>query len=80
MTPVLYVKTGCPYCRAAMDYLDQRGIAYEKIDVRGSDKGMRKLQEVSGQTKTPTLDWNGEVLADFGTEQLEEFLREHAKA
>ena len=80
MTATLYVKSGCPYCKAATDYLDGNNISYEKIDVRGSDKGMKKLQEISGQTKTPTLDWDGKVLADFGVEQLEEFLREKAKA
>lgn len=78
MTPILYVKTGCPYCKAAMDYLDQRQVAYEKIDVRGNDSQMKKLQELSGQTKTPTLDWDGDVLADFGTEELEPFLKERA--
>lgn len=77
MTPILYVKSGCPYCKAAMDYLDQRQIGYEKVDVRGSDSEMKKLQELSGQTKTPTLDWNGELLADFGVEELEEFLESH---
>jgi glutaredoxin len=80
MTPVLYVKTGCPYCRAATEYLDERGVAYETVDVRGSDKGMRKLQEISGQMKTPTLQWNGDVLADFGVDQLEEFLKERQQS
>jgi len=76
MKPILYVKAGCPYCKAALDYLDQRKIGYEKVEVRGSDKEMKKLQELSGQTKTPTLDWNGDVLADFGTDQLDEFLKD----
>lgn len=77
MTPILYVKTGCPYCKAAMDYLDGNQITYEKVDVRGSDSKMKKLQELSGQTKTPTLDWDGDVLADFGVEELETFLKDH---
>jgi glutaredoxin 3 len=80
MTPILYVKTGCPYCKAAMDYLDERQIAYEKVDVRGSDSKMKKLQEISGQTKTPTMDWDGDVLADFGTEQLDDYLKKHQAA
>ncbi len=80
MTPILYVKMGCPYCKAAMDYLDERGIGYEKVDVRGDDAQMKKLQDLSGQTKTPTMDWNGEVLADFGTDELEEFLRDKVAA
>lgn len=78
--PILYVKTGCPYCAAAIEYLDQNKIGYEKIDVRAKPEMMKKLQEVSGQQKTPTLDWNGEVLADFGVDQLEEFLRQHQPA
>lgn len=80
MTPTLYVKTGCPYCKAAMDYLDENKIAYEKVDVRGSDEGMQKLEEISGQTKTPTLDWDGEVLADFGVDELEEFVADRANS
>lgn len=79
MTPTLYIKMGCPYCKAAMDYLDGNKISYEKVDVRGDDAAMKKLQEISGQTKTPTLDWNGEVLADFGVEQLEEFLAQRTR-
>ena len=77
MTPTLYVKNGCPYCKAAKDYLDGHKIAYEEVDVCGSDSKMKKLQELSGQTKTPTLDWNGEVLADFGVEELRDFLKTH---
>ena len=80
MTPILYVKTGCPYCKAAMDDLDERQVQYEKVDVRGSDSGMQKLQQISGQTKTPTMDWDGDVLADFGTEELDGFLAKHAAA
>jgi glutaredoxin 3 len=73
-TPILYVKAGCPFCAAAMDYLDQQGIVYEQIDVRGDEEGMRKLKELSGQTRTPTLVWDGKVLANFGTDELEKFL------
>ena len=80
MTPTLYVKNGCPYCKAATDYLDQHQIPYEPVDVRGSDAKMKKLQEISGQTKTPTMDWNGEVLADFGTDELEQFLKDKVAA
>lgn len=72
--PILYVKRGCPYCAAAMDYLDQHEITYKKIDVRGNPAGMEELKRISGQTKTPTLVLNGNVLADFEISQLERFL------
>jgi len=79
-TPTLYVKRGCPYCKAATNYLDQHKIAYEAVEVRGDPGQMQELQELSGQTKTPTLVWNGDVLADFGTEELASFVSAHNAA
>lgn len=73
-TPTLYVKRGCPYCRAAMNYLDREGIRYEQLEVRGQPDVLEKLEQVSHQTQTPTLVWNGDVLANFGTEELAQFL------
>lgn len=74
--PQLYVKTGCPWCAEAMAFLDRHGIAYEKITVTGNARAMKKMMELSGQSKAPTLDWHGEVLADFGAAELEPFLRQ----
>lgn len=78
MTPTLYVKNGCPYCKAAMEHLDKRQIEYDTVDVRTDEAAMNKLQKISGQSKTPTLDWDGDILADFGTEELDPFLKKHA--
>lgn len=78
MTPTLYVKTGCPYCKAAKDFLDEHKIDFSEVDVRSDEAGMEKLRALSGQTKTPTLDWDGKVLADFGVEELEKFLKDRA--
>jgi glutaredoxin 3 len=72
--PILYVKRGCPYCSAAIHALDERGLKYEKVEVRRNPAAMQTLQAISGQTKTPTLVWGEQVLADFGVEQLDSFL------
>jgi glutaredoxin 3 len=75
-TPILYVKRGCPYCKAAKDYLDQKQIDYQEIEVRSDPAQMQKLEEISSQSKTPTLVWDGEVLANFGVEELKPFVAE----
>ena len=69
--PLLQGGDGLP--RSARDRLRESRRAWQRL-------GMKKLQELSGQTKTPTMDWNGEVLADFGTDELEEFLRDKVAA
>lgn len=75
MTPILYVKTGCPWCDEVTDYLDAKKIAYRQIVVSGNREAMQAMIDLSGQSKAPTLDWDGEVLADFGVDELVPFLK-----
>jgi len=58
-----------------MEYLDSRDIAYKKVIVSDNPDAMQELIDLSGQSKTPTMDWNGEVLADFGVDELVPFLK-----
>ncbi len=76
--PVLYLKTGCPWCSAAVEYLARHAIAYRSVTVTGNPSAMQELAEISGQTKAPTMSFQGDVLADFGVEELEPFLKKHA--
>ncbi len=76
--PFLYVKSGCPWCAEAEAYLKQHGIAYGKTDVRSDKAAFEEMNRLSGQTKTPTMRWGDEILADFGAEELDVFLRERS--
>jgi glutaredoxin 3 len=71
---ILYVKNGCPWCIEVEQYLDQHQIEVERVVVSGNAKAMAEMVSLSGQSKAPTLDWEGEVLADFGVEELVPFL------
>jgi glutaredoxin 3 len=73
--PKLYVKTGCPWCEEAIDYLDRAGIDYQKIIVTGNAAAMHDMVDLSGQSKAPVLFWEGSVLADFGVDELIPFLK-----
>jgi glutaredoxin 3 len=73
--PVLYIKPGCPWCDDVVAWLDQRKIEVETIVVSGNREAMAEMVALSGQSKAPTLDWNGDVLADFGVEELIPFLK-----
>lgn len=73
----LYVKTWCPWCVTAQDYLDRRGYKYELIDVEADPADYAEMIKISGQRRTPTLDVEGTILPDFGPDELEVFLRKH---
>lgn len=73
--PILYIKPGCPWCHEVTDYLTKHAIAYREIDVMAEGAGFVEMQRKSGQSRVPTLDWNGQILADFGVVELVPFLR-----
>jgi glutaredoxin 3 len=73
--PLLYLKPGCPWCDEVVDFLERHRIPVEKVIVSGDPEAMREMVELSGQTRAPTMDWHGEVLADFGVEELVPFLQ-----
>ena len=72
--PTFYVKTGCPWCTEARAVLDAAQVHYREVDVSRDPAAFQTMRELSGQTYVPVLDWNGEVLADFGAAELKPFL------
>ncbi len=72
--PVLYTKIACPWCAEAREVLARRGIGYDERVVTTDAAAFAEMLRLSGQTKAPVLDWSGEILADFGADELEPFL------
>lgn len=71
---VLYLKNGCPWCTEVTEYLKRKGIEVSKKIVSGDKAAMDEMVQISGQSKAPTMIWDGEVLADFGVDELVPFL------
>lgn len=75
----LYVKTWCPWCVAAQEWLDARGYRYALVDVEAAAADYQEMIRLSGQRRTPTLvTGDGLVLPDFGPEELATFLQKHS--
>lgn len=56
-----------------MRWLDERGLDYERIDVIADESAFDEMIRLSGQDLAPVIDVDGEILADFGPDQLAEF-------
>jgi glutaredoxin len=70
----LFSREWCSWCVDAKEYLTQRGYRFTEIDVGEDRAAYQEMKELSDQT---TLVAGDEVLANFDTDQLEKFLREH---
>lgn len=75
MNIILYTKKGCPWCRDVLDLFAEKGVQYEEREVRGNKVYFDELVTKSGQESTPTLDIDGEILADSDREQVAAYLK-----
>ena len=69
----LYIKPYCGWCHKAQRWLDERGIQYETLDVIADAMAMAEMVKLSGQTFAPVIEVDGQILADFGPEELAKF-------
>lgn len=74
--PVLYIKSGCPWCVAALDFFQQHGVALDVRDVREDAVARERMEAISGQTKTPTFEFGDFVVVDFDVEEFCTALRQ----
>jgi glutaredoxin len=75
MSIIIYTKTGCPWCRDALSFLNDKKVKYEEREVLSNAQFFDELKTKSNQTKTPTLDIDGDILADTDAKAIEVFLK-----
>ena len=69
----LFIKPYCGWCHKAMEWLDDRKVDYESVDVIADKSAYAEMIRISGQELAPVLDVDGDILADFGPDQLAVF-------
>ena len=69
----LFVKPYCGWCQKAIHWLNDHRVAYEEVDVIADEAAYDEMIRLSGQDLAPVIDVDGQILADFGPDQLASF-------
>ena len=64
-TPILYIKSGCPWCDDALSFFRSNNIRLETREVRSNKVFMDQMVKLSSQSKTPTFVLGDFIVADF---------------
>ena len=75
----LFIKPYCGWCHKAVRWLDEQGIAYEKVNVIADEGAHDEMIRLSGQDLAPVLEVDGKILADFDPDQLADFWKKLEK-
>ena len=69
----LFIKPFCGWCDLAVNWLDKHGVDYETVDVIADEAAYKEMFQLSGQGLAPVIEVDGEILADFGPDELADF-------
>ncbi len=61
----VYHKTWCPYSRAAVALLNEKGVIYEDLDVTDDRVLEQEMIQRSGRTSVPEIFINGDLVGGY---------------
>jgi glutaredoxin 3 len=59
---IIYTKTGCPYCQAAMDKYTQDGISFQEVNTNNDPKALAHIKKTWQAKKVPVIVKDGELV------------------
>ncbi len=70
----VYSTPTCPWCHKAKDYLKEKNIAFDDVDVSVDAARVDEIFKKSGQMGVPVIDINGKIVVGFDVVALDEAL------
>lgn len=71
----VYSTKTCPWCIKLKEYLNEKNIKFEDIDVGADQKAAKEMVDKSGQMGVPVSDINGKIIVGFDKEEIEKALK-----
>ncbi|MFC1658601.1 glutaredoxin family protein [Candidatus Omnitrophota bacterium] len=61
----VYSTPTCPYCKQAKQFLKEKNISFQDIDVSADTAAAEEMKQKSGQMGVPVLDIDGQIITGF---------------
>lgn len=66
MAVTIYIREGCPFCKALKEDLDKKGVKYKEIDVIKNPEFQEELLNLAKRKAVPVMVKDGKVTVGFG--------------
>jgi glutaredoxin-like YruB-family protein len=71
----VYSTPTCPYCVTLKEFLKEKGIDFEDIDVSQNREELENMIKKSGQMGVPVVEIDNEVVVGFDREKIIQLLK-----
>lgn len=66
----VYSTPSCPYCIALKEFLKEKNIQFEDVDVSQNEEAAKEMIEKSGQMEVPIIEIDGQIVVGFDKEKI----------
>ncbi len=73
---IVYSTNACPFCVMVKDWLKEKSIEFEEVNVGIDQKRAKEMIDKSGQMGVPVIDVKGKIIIGFDKPKLETALKE----
>lgn len=60
----------CPHCLTLKEFLKERGVEFEDVDVSENKEALEEMIVKSGQMEVPVIEINGKIVVGFDRERI----------
>lgn len=66
----LFITSTCPYCYTLKEFLKEKNIVFEEIDVLKDKTAKEEIIKKSGKMEVPIVEIDGEIVVGFDKEKI----------
>ena len=70
----VYSTPTCPWCYKVKEFLKEKRLSFDDIDVSSNKNAAQEMIDKSGQMGVPVIDINGEIIIGFDKYAIESAL------
>lgn len=74
MKVTVYSTPSCPFCHKLKDYLKEKNIEFEDVDVSTDEAKTKEMVKKSGQMGVPVADIDGKIIVGFDKAKIDKAL------
>ena len=74
MVVKVFSTPACPYCHTLKEFLKDRDVSFEDIDVSKDEKSRDYMIEKTGKMEVPIVEIDGEIVEGFDKNKIVELL------
>ncbi len=79
MTITVYSTPTCPYCKLVKEFLKEKNLGFNDVDVSSDGEAAKQMVKLSGQMGVPVIDVGGQIIVGWNKNALEEVVAAQAK-